>query len=153
MNKTNGKILAVNISPKKGEKKSNIECGLFLENLGLENDAHAEADIIRQVSLLAKESIEKIRAKGLNVQYGAFAENLTTEGIDLPSLPIGTRLKVGGKVLLEVSQIGKVCHNRCNIFYTVGDCVMPREGIFAKVITGGEIKVNDEIGIDEIAKS
>jgi MOSC domain-containing protein YiiM len=153
MNKTTGKILAVNISPKKGEKKSNIECGLFLENLGLENDAHAEADIIRQVSLLAKESIEKIRAKGLNVQYGAFAENLTTEGIDLPSLPIGTRLKVGGKVLLEVSQIGKVCHNRCNIFYTVGDCVMPREGIFAKVITGGEIKVNDEIGIDEIAKS
>ncbi|MDI6741867.1 MAG: MOSC domain-containing protein [Smithella sp.] len=144
-----GKILAVNISPKKGEKKNNIECGLFLENLGLENDAHAEADIIRQVSLLAKESIEKIRAKGLDVSYGDFAENLTTEGIDLPSLPIGTRLKVGGKVLLEVSQIGKVCHNRCNIFYTVGDCVMPREGIFVKVLTGGEIKVNDPIEIAE----
>jgi MOSC domain-containing protein YiiM len=153
MKKMIGKILAVNISPKKGEKKNNIECGLFLENLGLENDAHAQADIIRQVSLLAKESVEKIRAKGLDVQYGDFAENLTTEGIDLPSLPIGTRLKVGGKVLLEVSQIGKVCHNRCNIFYTVGDCVMPREGIFAKVITGGEIKVNDEISIDEITKS
>ena len=142
-----GKILAVNISQKKGEKKSNIDCGLFLENLGLKNDAHAEADIIRQVSLLAKESIEKIRAKGLDVQYGDFAENLTTEGIDLPSLPIGTRLKVGKKVLLEVSQIGKVCHNRCNIFYTVGDCVMPREGIFAKVLTGGKIKVNDRIEI------
>ena len=145
MKKMIRKILAVNVSQKKGEKKNNIACGLFLENLGLENDAHAEADIIRQVSLLAKESIEKIRAKGLDVNYGDFAENLTTEGIDLPSLPIGTRLKVGGKVLLEVSQIGKVCHNRCNIFYTVGDCVMPREGIFAKVIVGGEIKVNDRI--------
>ena len=89
----------------------------------------------------------------LDVNYGDFAENLTTEGIDLPSLPIGTHLKVGKKVLLEVSQIGKVCHNRCNIFYTVGDCVMPREGIFAKVIVGGEIKVNDEIAIDEITKS
>jgi MOSC domain-containing protein YiiM len=147
MKKICGKILAVNISRKKGEKKNNIDCGLFLENLGLENDAHAEAGINRQVSLLAKESIEKIRAKGLDVSYGDFAENLTTEGIDLPSLPIGTRLKVGREVLLEVSQIGKVCHNRCNIFYTVGDCVMPREGIFAKVITGGEIKVDDRIEI------
>ena len=143
------KILAVNISQKKGGKKNNIGCGLFLENLGLENDAHAQADIIRQVSLLAKESIEKIRAKGLDVQYGDFAENLTTEGIDLPSLPVGTRLHVGANVLLEVSQIGKVCHNRCNIFYTVGDCVMPREGIFAKVLIGGEIKINDEIQISK----
>jgi MOSC domain-containing protein YiiM len=147
MTKMKGKILAVNISQKKGEKKNNIACGLFLENLGLENDAHAEAHIIRQVSLLAKESIEKIKAKGLDVNYGDFAENLTTEGIDLPALPIGTRLKIGKKVLLEVSQIGKVCHNRCNIFYTVGDCVMPREGIFAKVLTGGEIKVDDRIEI------
>lgn len=139
--------MAVNISQKKGEKKSNIDCGLFLENLGLENDAHAQADIIRQVSLLAKESIEKIRAKGLNVQYGDFAENLTIEGIDLPALPIGTRLKVGKEVLLEVTQIGKECHSRCNIFYTVGDCVMPREGIFAKVLVGGEIRVDDRIEI------
>jgi MOSC domain-containing protein YiiM len=146
MEKISGKILAVNISQKKGEKKNNINCGIFLEDLGLENDAHAEPGI-RQVSLLARESIEKIRAKGLDVQYGDFAENLTTEGIDLPLLPIGTRLKVGDLVLLEVSQIGKVCHNRCNIFYAVGDCVMPREGIFAKVITGGEIKVDDAIEI------
>ncbi len=143
-----GIILAVNSSHKKGEKKSNIDCGRFLENLGLENDAHAEPGI-RQVSLLARESIEKIRNKGLDVQYGDFAENLTTEGIDLPSLPVGAKLKVGEKVLLEVSQIGKVCHNRCNIFYTVGDCVMPREGIFAKVITGGEIKILDEITVIE----
>ena len=142
----------VNISPRKGEKKNNIGCGLFLENLGLENDAHAQAGI-RQVSLLAKESIEKIRAKGIDVNYGNFAENLTVEGIDLPSLPIGTRLKVGCEVLLEVSQIGKVCHNRCNIFYTVGDCVMPREGIFAKVLVGGKIKVDDKIEINELNKS
>lgn len=144
MKKTQGKILAVNISQKKGEKKQNIPCGLFLEDIGLDGDVHAESGI-RQVSLLAKESIEKIRAKGLNVQYGDFAENLTTEGIDLPTLPVGTRLKVGGKVLLEVTQIGKVCHSRCNIFYTVGDCVMPREGIFARVLAGGDIQVGDEI--------
>ncbi|MHB8136987.1 MAG: MOSC domain-containing protein [Smithellaceae bacterium] len=147
MKKVCGKVLAVNISQKKGEKKNNIDCGLFLENLGLENDAHAQADIIRQVSLLAKESIDKIRAKGLDVNYGDFAENLTVEGIDLPALPIGTRLKIGKDVLLEVSQIGKECHNRCNIFYAVGDCVMPREGIFAKVLAGGEIKADDLIEI------
>ena len=146
MEQINGKILAVNISQKKGEKKCNIDCGLFVEDLGLDGDAHAEVGI-RQVSLLARESIEKIRAKGLDVHYGDFAENLTTEGIDLPMLPVGTRLKVGRKVLLEVTQIGKVCHNRCNIFYTVGDCVMPREGIFAKVIVGGEVQVDDRIEI------
>lgn len=143
MEKLCGKILAVNISQKKGEKKNHVDCGLFLENFGMENDAHAESGIIRQVSLLAKESIDKIRAKGLDVNHGDFAENLTVEGIDLPSLPIGTRLKVGREVILEVSQIGKVCHNRCNIFYTVGDCVMPREGIFAKVLAGGKIKAGD----------
>jgi len=144
--KKKGKILSVNTSPKKGEKKKNIRCGLFIENHGLKNDGHAQSGI-RQVSLLAKESIDKIRAKGLNVQYGDFAENLTTEGIDLPSLPIGARLKIGDKVLLEVTQIGKVCHERCNIFFTVGDCVMPREGIFAKVLHGGEIKTDDLIDL------
>jgi MOSC domain-containing protein YiiM len=146
MEKICGRVLAVNISQKKGEKKQNIPCGLFLDDIGLDGDAHAESGI-RQVSLLAKESIEKIRAKGLNVNYGDFAENITTEGINLPSLPIGTNLKIGDKVLLEVTQIGKVCHNRCNIFYTVGDCVMPREGIFAKVIIGGEVQVDDQIEI------
>jgi MOSC domain-containing protein YiiM len=146
MVKIKGKILPVNISPKKGGRKQNINCGLFIENHGLKDDGHAEPGI-RQVSLLAKESIEKIRNKGLDVQYGDFAENLTIEGIDLPSLSIGTRLKIGCKVLMEVTQIGKVCHERCNIFYTVGDCVMPREGIFAKVLHGGEIKIDDIIEI------
>ena len=144
ISETRGKILSVNISEKKGEKKGNIGCALLIENLGLENDAHAEVGI-RQVSLLARESIEKIKAKGLDVQYGDFAENLTTEGINLPSLPVGARLKVGRSVLLEVTQIGKVCHDRCNIFYTVGDCVMPREGIFAKVLVGGEVRPGDRI--------
>ncbi len=144
MEKICGTVLAVNISERKGEKKHNINCGLLVENHGLKDDAHV-GSWIRQVSLLAKESIEKIRAKGLDVQYGDFAENITTEGIDLPSLPIGTRLKVGMEVLLEVTQIGKVCHDRCNIFYAVGDCVMPREGIFAKVLIGGEVRVGDQI--------
>jgi len=146
MVKIKGKILSVNISPNKGEKKRNINRGLFVENHGLKDDAHAEPGI-RQVSLLAKESIEKIRKKGLNVQYGDFAENLTTEGIDLPSLPIGTRLKIGDKVLMEVTQIGKVCHERCSIYYAVGDCVMPSEGIFVKVLHGGDIKIDDIIEI------
>jgi MOSC domain-containing protein YiiM len=142
--KAYGKVLAVNISQRKGEKKQNIGCGLFIENSGLKDDAHV-GSCIRQVSLLANESIEKIRAKGLDVNYGDFAENLTTEGIDLPSLRIGTRFKVGDKVLFEVTQIGKVCHDRCNIFYAVGDCVMPREGIFVKVLVGGNVAVGDKI--------
>jgi MOSC domain-containing protein YiiM len=144
MKKAYGTVLSVNISQAKGEKKHNIDCGLLLANHGLKDDAHV-GSWIRQVSLLAKESIDKIRAKGLDVQYGDFAENLTIEGIYLPSLPIGTVLKVGSEVLLEVTQIGKVCHERCNIFYAVGDCVMPREGIFAKVLIGGEVRVGDQI--------
>jgi len=141
-----GKVLSVNIADKKGQKKANIGFGLLIKGVGLQADAHAGSEI-RQVSLLAKESIEKIRAKGLDVQYGDFAENLTTEGIDLPALPIGTKLKIGADVLMEVTQIGKVCHERCHIFYTVGDCVMPREGIFASVIAGGEVKIGDSIEV------
>jgi MOSC domain-containing protein YiiM len=148
MKEMQGKILSVNISQAKGEKKHNISCGLLMVDHGLKDDAHV-GSWIRQVSLLAKESIEKIRAKGLDVQYGDFAENLTTEGIDLPALPVGTRLKVGSECILEVTQIGKVCHERCSIFYAVGDCVMPREGIFAKVLTGGEVRVGDQIELDK----
>jgi len=141
-----GKVLSVNIADKKGQKKANIGCGLLIEGVGLQADAHAGSEI-RQVSLLAKESIEKIRAKGLAVQYGDFAENLTTEGIDLPALPIGTKLKIGSDVVMEVTQIGKVCHDRCHIFKTVGDCVMPREGIFARVAAGGKIEIGDSIEV------
>lgn len=141
-----GKVLSVNIAAKKGEKKANIGCGRLIADFGLEDDAHGGMET-RQVSLLANESIDKMRGKGLDVTYGDFAENLTTEGIDLPALPVGTRLQVGTDILLEVTQIGKVCHDRCRIFYTVGDCVMPREGIFARVLKGGDVRVGDLIEI------
>jgi MOSC domain-containing protein YiiM len=145
MSTTKGIILAVNIADRKGRKKMNVGCGLIMENFGLQKDAHAGSD--RQVSLLAKESIEKIRQKGLDVWYGDFAENLTTEGINLPLLPVGTRIQIGSEVRLEVTQIGKVCHDRCHIYYSVGDCVMPREGIFAKVLVGGDVKTGDSIEV------
>jgi MOSC domain-containing protein YiiM len=138
------KILSVNISEKKGEKKHNIGAGRALIQQGLENDAHIGM-AIRQISLLASESIEKIRQKGLNVNYGDFAENLTTEGIELFTLPLGTKLKVGKDVLLEVTQIGKTCLTPCAIYHAVGDCVMPKEGIFVRVLSEGMISAGDEI--------
>jgi MOSC domain-containing protein YiiM len=140
------KVISVNISDNKGEKKHNVEKCMLLEEHGLADDAHA-GKWHRQVSLLAEESIDKIRKAGLDVNAGDFAENITTVGIDLPALPIGTTLKVGADVLMRVTQIGKVCHNRCAIFYAVGDCVMPREGIFTEVLSGGEVKVGDEIEV------
>jgi MOSC domain-containing protein YiiM len=140
-----GKIISVNVSDNKGEKKHNIERCLLRQGHGLEDDAHA-GPWHRQVSLLASESIEKIRKMGLEVNPGDFAENLTTEGIDLPALPIGTKIRAGN-VLMKVTQIGKECHARCAIFYQVGDCVMPREGIFTEVVEGGEVGVGDEIEV------
>jgi len=143
-NEMKAEILAVSISKTKGVKKENIPEGIFVENHGLKDDAHA-GDWHRQVSLLAMESIEKIIAKGLDVAPGDFAENLTTIGIDLPSLPVGTKMKVGDEVLMEVTQIGKKCHSGCAIFEQIGDCVMPREGIFTKILKGGKIKKGDPI--------
>ena len=137
------KVVAVCISEKKGERKTPVDSVELLENHGIVSDAHA-GDWHRQVSLLASESIDKMRALGLDVDSGDFAENITTSGIELVSLPIGTRLQIG-ETLLEVTQIGKECHTRCAIFYQAGDCVMPKEGIFAKVISGGVIKPGDEI--------
>jgi molybdopterin adenylyltransferase len=139
-----GKVLAVNVSDEKGTKKTNIQKCALLKDFGLKGDAHG-GPWHRQVSLLANESIEKMRAKGLNVGYGDFAENITTEGVDLVHLPIGTDIRVGDSVLLRVTQIGKECHTRCAIYYQAGDCVMPKEGIFAEVITEGEVNVGDEI--------
>jgi MOSC domain-containing protein YiiM len=141
-----GRVISVNVSDKKGVKKHNIDRCELKEGHGLEQDAHA-GPWHRQVSLLAAESIEKIRKMGLNVKPGDFAENLTTEGIELPALPIGTKLQVGGRVLMRVTQIGKECHTRCAIFQQVGDCVMPKEGIFTEVLSGGEIKVGDDIEV------
>jgi MOSC domain-containing protein YiiM len=137
------KVLAVCISENKGERKKPVESVELRENHGIVGDGHA-GDWHRQVSLLAQESIDKMRAMGLDVNAGDFAENITTTGIDLVSLPIGSRLQVG-ETLLEVTQIGKECHTRCAIYYQAGDCVMPKEGIFAKVITGGVIKPGDDV--------
>lgn len=137
-------VVEVSISKKKGTKKENIPEGLLIENHGFKDDAHA-GDWHRQVSLLAIESIEKARTKGLDLSPGDFAENITTRGIDLVHLPIGTRLKVGEEALMEVTQIGKKCHTKCAIYQQVGDCVMPKEGIFTKVLKGGKVKKNDPI--------
>ncbi|MBU7008636.1 MOSC domain-containing protein [Phosphitispora fastidiosa] len=139
-----GKIIAVCTSEKKGMRKKNIGEGILRPDHGLEGDAHA-GDWHRQVSLLALESIEKMRAKGLDVNPGDFAENLTTEGLVLVDLPVGTKLRIGSEALGEVTQIGKVCHDRCAIYYQAGDCVMPKEGIFIKVLTGGLVKVGDAV--------
>jgi len=144
-----GKIVSVNISKKKSVRKKPVEKVNILVGFGLEGDAHG-GNWHRQVSLLAIESIEKMRSKGLNVNPGDFGENITTQGIDLISLPIGTVLKLGKKVLLEITQIGKVCHTKCAIYYQAGDCVMPKEGVFARVLEGGKIKVGDEIEILEV---
>jgi molybdopterin adenylyltransferase len=141
-----GTILSVNISSRKGQKKHGIGTCILMKDYGVEGDAHAGMEI-RQVSLLARESIDKIRALGIEVGPGDFAENITTEGLILHELPVGTRFRVGESVLLELTQIGKICHDRCAIFKAVGDCVMPREGVFARVITGGEVKDGDAIFI------
>ena len=136
-------VKAVCISEKKGERKKPVAVVELRENHGIVGDGHA-GEWHRQVSLLASESIEKMRKLGLDVDSGDFAENITTSGIDLVSLPIGARLQVG-ETLLEVTQIGKECHTRCAIYYQAGDCVMPTEGIFAKVISGGIVRPGDEI--------
>ena len=140
-----GSIVAVCTSANKGERKKNVGSARLLEGLGLEGDAHA-GFAHRQVSLLALESIEKMRKAGLDVNPGDFAENLTTTDLQLPQLPVGTRLKIG-ETLLEVSQIGKECHTRCAIYYQAGDCVMPKEGIFAVVLAGGTVSVGDTVEV------
>ena len=140
------KVLSINISEKKGTPKTRINPGVLIEDFGFEGDAHA-GKWHRQVSLLAKESIEK--SKGLPTDglcHGVFAENITTEGIELFTIPVGTQLKVG-ECILEISQIGKECHDGCTIKKLVGQCVMPREGIFARVIKGGKVFENDTIEI------
>lgn len=140
------KVIAVNISEKKGVVKHPIDKGLFKVNHGLVGDAHA-GNWHRQVSLLGIESINKMRRLGLKeVSTGKFAENITTEGLVLYELPVGTKLKVG-EVLMEVTQIGKECHAGCEIRNLIGDCIMPREGIFTKILKEGFIKSGDEIEV------
>lgn len=137
-----GKILAICTSKKKGTLKNEVEEAKFIEDFGIENDAHA-GKWHRQVSLLSFERIDEFRNKGAKVDFGAFGENLVVEGIEVEKLPVGQKIKIGD-VLLEVTQIGKKCHDRCNIYYQVGDCIMPRNGIFTKVLSGGVVRVSDD---------
>ena len=141
-----GQIVAVSASRHKGEKKNNLSAGNLVKDKGLEGDAHA-GDWHRQVSLLAMESIAKIREKGLEVGPGDFAENITTTGIEIWQLELGTQLLLGREALLEITQIGKQCHDRCAIYYQVGDCVMPKEGIFTRVVRGRRVEPGDTIRV------
>jgi len=140
-----GTILAVCTSPKTGMRKKNVGQAQFIRQFGIEGDAHGKSTTHRQVSLLAMESIKKMQDLGLDVGPGDFAENLTTEGVDLLALPLGAKIKIGAEVELEISQHGKECHTPCAIYYQAGTCVMPTEGIFGKVLTGGMVKVGDTI--------
>ena len=146
MKEISQQVVAVCTSKEKGERKTDVGQAELQEGFGLVGDAHG-GDWHRQVSLLAIESIDKMRAAGLDVGPGDFAENLTTQGVNLYTLPVGTRLRVGDSVLLEMTQIGKECHDRCAIYHQAGDCVMPREGVFATVVNGGQVKAGDRLEI------
>ena len=139
------KILTVCRSEKKGTRQKAIAEGILREDYGLIDDAHADCCTHRQVSLLAIESIDKMQEMGFDVDPGDFAENLTTEGIDLVSLPVGTQVRIGEEIVLEITQIGKECHTGCAIYRQIGKCIMPREGVFAKVIRGGSVKGDNQI--------
>jgi MOSC domain-containing protein YiiM len=143
------KIIAVCKSKEKGTRKKAVAEGVLKEDYGLIGDAHADCCTHRQVSLLAMESIDRMRKLGYKVGPGDFAENLTTEGSELVSLPIGTRISIGKEALIEISQIGKECHAGCAIYQEIGKCVMPREGIFARVIQGGCVRAGDDIRIQK----
>jgi MOSC domain-containing protein YiiM len=142
-------IVAVCKSKKKGTRKKAVAQGILKEDYGLVGDAHADCCTHRQVSLLAMESIDKMRKLGFEVGPGDFAENLTTQGVELLSLPVGTKISVGEDILLEVTQIGKDCHSGCAIRQEIGNCIMPKEGIFARVIHGGCVRAGDDIRIEK----
>lgn len=141
-----GKIVAVSVSEKKGMRKRNVPSVELKEGFGVVGDAHAGPGN-RQVSILAEESIDKMRSKGLKVNPGDFAENITTIGMDLAGLKVSDKLKIGEEAVLEITQFGKECHARCNIYYQAGDCVMPSEGVFARVLKGGVIKCGDKMEV------
>ena len=148
-----GSIFSINYSNKKGRAKRAINGGRLIEDFGLEGDAHGGPGL-RQVSLLSIESVRKqvecpkVKKRAFSLSPGDFAENITTEGIDLANLKLGDRLRVGNQVILEISKIGKECHRYCAVYYKIGDCIMPREGIFARVLKGGNIAVGDRIEVN-----
>ena len=141
------RIIALCTSEKKGTKKQVVKEGSLEEGFGLIGDAHADCCTHRQVSLLAIESINKMRSSGFDIGPGDFAENLITEGIDLVSLPIGTEISIGNEIILGISQIGKECHSGCAIYRQIGKCIMPKEGVFARVIKGGVVKAGNAIRV------
>jgi MOSC domain-containing protein YiiM len=143
------RVVAVCKSKEKGTRKKVVAEGILKEDYGLVGDAHADCCTHRQVSLLAMESINKMRKLGFEVGPGAFAENLTTEGVELLSLPVGTKISIGKDILLDVTQIGKECHSGCAIYQEIGKCIMPREGIFARVVRGGSVRPGDDIRIEK----
>lgn len=138
-----GKLIGICVSEKRGTQKQEIGQARLISDWGIEGDAHA-GDWHRQVSLLSYEKIEEFRRRGADVTNGAFGENLIVEGYNLRTLPIGTRFEIGDAVL-EMTQIGKECHSHCEIYHKMGDCIMPREGVFAVVLSGGEIHAGDEV--------
>ncbi len=142
------KIVSLAISKKKGTRKTRIDEAILVEGFGLEGDAHG-GDWHRQVSFLSSENIEAAKVRGLDVTYGDFAENISTVGIDWKTIPVGTKVKLGDSALVEITQIGKECHNKCAIYYQAGDCIMPKEGIFAKVLEGGKISCGDKVKLLE----
>jgi MOSC domain-containing protein YiiM len=144
------KIVSIAISKKKGTRKTTVAEAELVEDYGLEGDAHG-GPWHRQVSFLASESIERARKQGLDVTFGDFAENIATSGIDWQRVPIGTRLRLGDKALVEITQIGKECHNKCAIYYQAGDCIMPKEGVFGRVLQGGKIHCGDPLSIEDQA--
>jgi len=143
------KIIAVCKSAEKGTRKEAVVEGILKEGYGLVGDAHADCCTHRQVSLLAMESIDNMKRLGFEVGPGDFAENLTTQGVELASLPPGTRISIGKDVILEITQIGKECHSGCAIYRQIGKCIMPKEGIFARVVRGGFVRAGDQVRIEK----
>ncbi|MCX7634457.1 MAG: MOSC domain-containing protein, partial [Syntrophales bacterium] len=144
-----GIIVAICQSNQKGTRKTPVSSGIFVDDYGMSGDAHAALGIRRQVSLLSVQSLEAMKKRGVHVTYGDFAENLTVEGLELHTLAPGTRLRIGERVLLEITQIGKACHRGCAIFQQVGTCFMPQEGVFARVLQGGTVHTGDTVKIEE----
>ena len=144
------KIVSINLSKHKGTRKEAVDKATLIKDDGIKSDAHA-GPWHRQVSFLSSENIISEQKKGLDVSFGDFAENFTTQGVDWKTVPVGTRLKIGTTAVIEITQIGKECHKKCAIYYQAGDCIMPKEGVFGRVIEGGTIHVNDDISFLENA--
>jgi len=142
------KIVSIALSRKKGTRKQCVDQAELVQEHGIKGDAHA-GPWHRQVSFLASESIQQAREQGLEVTFGDFAENIATTGIEWIAVPVGTRFRLGKTALIEITQIGKECHNKCAIYYKAGDCIMPREGVFARVLEGGVIQSGDIIAKSE----